>query len=73
MAITHREAEIARERRNINPHAEAIMATCLWGDEYSRQRLGCMDWWDTLDDRRKRRVREILNRLDGLKREPQQQ
>lgn len=64
-----READIARERRNINPHAEAVLATNLWGAEYAGQRLGCMDWWDQLDDQRKRRVREILNRLDGLKRE----
>lgn len=68
---TYQEADIARERRNINPHAEAVLATNLWGAEYSRQRLGCMDWWDSLDDQRKRRVREILNRLDGLKRESQ--
>lgn len=59
----------AREARNINPHAEAILAMSMWGAEYARQRLGCMDWWDSLDDQRKRRVREILDRLEGVKRE----
>ena len=61
--------EIARERRNLNPHAEAIMAMHMWGYEYSRQRAGCMDWWDGLPEACKTLVREALNRIAVASRE----
>lgn len=50
---TSRAAQIERDRRNLNPHAEAIVAMHLWGDEYGPQKLGCMDWYDSLSEARK--------------------
>ncbi|QUS40550.1 hypothetical protein RPMA_18200 [Tardiphaga alba] len=40
--------EQERAYRNLHPHAEAQMAMWLWGDEYSQQRGGSMDFWDSL-------------------------
>lgn len=59
----------AENARNMNPHAEAVVAMTLWGFEYSRQNDGCMDFWDALPDRRKRLVRELLDRCSNLPRE----
>lgn len=42
--------------RNFNPTPEARVAWALWSEEYAYQRLGLMDWYDTLDDDRKRRA-----------------
>ena len=64
-----RAAIAERERRNLNPHAEAIAAIHIWGAEYSQQRLGCMDWWDSLPDAKKRLVRGLLDRVASLPRE----
>lgn len=36
------------DARNLNPHAEAIMAMLIWGKRYSEQRGGSMDFWDSL-------------------------
>ncbi len=61
--------DIERERRNLSPHAEAKLAISLWGAEYGPQRLGCMDWYDSLPESRKNLCREILDDLAGLPRE----
>jgi len=49
------------EPRNLRPHAEASLAMVLWGEEYSQQRLGCMDWWDSLPEARRDLVRLALD------------
>lgn len=59
----------ADDQRNINPHAEARLSIALWGHEYSRQPLGCMQWWDQLPDRRKSLVRHLLDVIAELPRE----
>lgn len=59
----------AEERRNLRPHAEAKLAMVIWGPEYSRQKLGSMDWWDQLSEQRKRLVRLALDRVQGVPRE----
>jgi len=61
--------DYAREQRNLRPHAEAIMAISIWGYQYSRQTLGCMDWWDTLPEPKKAIVRSTLDRIATLPRE----
>lgn len=54
--------ERQRAQRNLNPTAEARLAMWLWSHEYAHeQRGGSMDFWDSLDDARKRRCREIVD------------
>ena len=56
--------EAERAQRNMNPHAEARLAMSMWSHEYAHeQRGGCMDFWDSLDARRKRICREVV---DGI-------
>lgn len=57
------------ERRNLSPHAEAKLAMIIWCDEYAAQNLGCMDWYDSLPERRKWLCRTALDEALGLKRE----
>ncbi len=53
-----------RAARNLNPHAEAIAAMYLWSYEYAhKQRGGSMDFWDKLDDRRKRLCKEMVEKI----------
>jgi len=53
-----------RAARNLNPHAEAIAAMYLWSYEYAhKQRGGSMDFWDNLDDRRKRLCKEMVEKI----------
>lgn len=56
--------ETQRTKRNINPHKDAIAAMRMWPAEYAASGGGCMDFWDDLTDRRKRYVRDMLDRLD---------
>lgn len=54
---------MSNERDNMNPHAEAIVAMCLWSEEYAGQNGGCMDFWDNLRPHRQRHVVDIVNRV----------
>lgn len=51
-----------RERncRNLNPHKPARLAMALWGNEYSKQLGGSMDFWDKLTPELQRRCRELV-------------
>ena len=53
-----------KARRNLNPHKEAVLSMNLWSAEYAEQRGGSMDFWDKLDEYRKRRCRDIVDRLE---------
>ena len=55
---------VERAKRNQNPHRLAILAMFAWGREYSEFSGGSMDFWDQLDDSRKRVCREIADRLE---------
>jgi hypothetical protein len=35
----------------------------IWGDEYSKQNGGSMDFWDSLSDARKKRCRLVVEAL----------
>ena len=48
------------QRRNLNPTPEARVAMIIWGKEYSEQRGGSMDFWDSLDEGRKRRCKAAV-------------
>lgn len=51
------------QQRNLNPTAPAIVAMIVWGKEYSQQMGGSMDFWDGLDDDRKRRCELVVKEL----------
>lgn len=53
----------ARDARNLNPTAEAVVAMNLWGDTYSRQNGGSMDFWDSLSESKKARCTEIVEKV----------
>lgn len=66
MTVKARERE--RDRRNLNPHAEAVAAMYLWGSQYAAQNGGSMDFWDALPEGRKQLARELvelIKRTDG--------
>jgi len=66
MALTEKQ----RAQRNLNPHAEAILAMNWWSDEYAfKQRGGSMDFWDNLPDYKKRLCRELVKRIQATKTE----
>lgn len=49
-------------RRNLNPHAEARLAMAMWPHEYAHeQNGGSMDFWDSLDERRKRYCVDVVS------------
>jgi hypothetical protein len=60
---------MADQRRNLLPHAEAIAAYHIFGDAYAAQRGGSMDFWDGLDEYRKRTCREFVDMVLSAPRE----
>lgn len=52
-----------RDRRNLNPTAEAVVAMNLWGYTYSRQNGGSMDFWDSLSASEKMRCTDLVQRV----------
>ena len=66
MALTEKQ----RAHRNLNPHAEAILAMSWWSDDYAfKQRGGSMDFWDNLPDYKKRLCRDLVKRIRAAKTE----
>lgn len=64
--------EKQRATRNLDPHAEAVAAMSIWGDDYAfKQRGGSMDFWDSLPDYRKNICRELVKRIRATKTEEQ--
>lgn len=62
--MIYSKEQAARDRRNLNPTAEAYIAMNLWSHEYAHeQRGGSMDFWDSLDESRKQRCRELAQRV----------
>lgn len=51
------------QTRNLNPTPEAKVAMIIWGDEYSKQNGGSMDFWDSLDKSRKKRCELVVEAL----------
>lgn len=52
-----------RDKRNLNPHAEAIAAMYLYGAWYAAQRGGSMDFWDGLDGAKQQMCRELVHKI----------
>lgn len=68
MVYSKEQAE--RDRRNMAPHAEAILAMNLWSERYAfGQRGGVMDFWDALPDHKKNRCRDLVKRIQAAKTE----
>lgn len=57
------ESKTTNQTRNLHPHAEAIVAMLLWGEEYSEQGGGSMDFYDGLSEARKRQCASVVNRI----------
>lgn len=53
----------AKDKRNLNPTPEAVVAMWLYGQEYSQQIGGSMDFWDKLSEGRKQSCRDIVRRV----------
>lgn len=54
-------AKYPDQTRNLNPTFAARVAMTIWGKEYSEQRGGSMDFWDSLDDDRKKRCEIVAS------------
>lgn len=57
-----RATDLAHARRNLHPHAEALLAMALWPHDYAhKQRGGSMDFWDKLPEEKKRYCRDTVS------------
>ena len=56
-------------KRNLKPHAEALLHSWVWGFEYSHQGGGVIDFWERANTIRQNQVREMMERLSKTKRE----
>jgi hypothetical protein len=52
-----------RDRENINPTPEAVMAMELWCENYGRQKGGSMDFWEGISEAGKRRCKDAVERI----------
>jgi hypothetical protein len=57
------------QTRNLNPHAEALLYSWIFGSEYSKFGGGVMDFWDKASDSQKNNIKVNLDRLMETKRE----
>lgn len=62
------KTETTKQKRNLDPSAEAIAAMYLYGKEYAAQHGGSMDFWDGLSDSKKRLCTELVNRIKSAHR-----
>ena len=61
--------EMEEQTTNLNPHAEALLYSWIFGEEYSKQGGGVMDFWDKASEKRKEVMKSNLDRLFNTKRE----
>jgi hypothetical protein len=53
-----------RIRRNLDPHKPARAAMWLWGERYSQQGGGSMDFWDGLTKSEKELCRRMVREIE---------
>ena len=53
----------ATDKRNLNPTPEAVIAMWMYGQEYSQQHGGSMEFWDKLSEGKKQACRDIVKRV----------
>lgn len=51
------------QSRNLNPHAEALLYSWIFGKEYARQGGGVMNFWDRATKSEKKHMQENIDRL----------
>lgn len=51
------------QARNLKPTAEAIVAMCIWGNQYSRRKGGSMDFYDSLTIGQKKQCAETVQQI----------
>ena len=61
--------EKERNARNLDPHDSARAAMWLFGDRYSKQGGGSMDFWDGLSRSDKTLCREMVAQLRATRSE----
>jgi len=52
-----------RDQENLNPTPPAVVAMNIYGNLYSQQNGGSMDFWEKLDGYRKRQCEDIVERV----------
>jgi hypothetical protein len=57
------------QSRNLDPTAEALLCSWLYGSEYAAQNGGVMDFWDKQTESVKRHMVELVTRLVSTRRE----
>lgn len=57
-------SESERAARNLRPHKAAVAAMWIWGQEYSQQHGGSMDFWDKLPESRRRLCRGLVKDIE---------
>lgn len=57
------------QTRNLNAHKAATFARIYWGNAYSKQRGGTMDFWDTLNGSEKRFCRDAVKAINASRNE----
>lgn len=55
-------------KRDLHPHAEAFLAMLMRGNAYSKQRKGCMGFWDKLSEYDKKHFSEYIDEILRLPR-----
>ncbi len=61
---------MADQRRNLNPHKPARIAMLVWGERYSKQGGGSMDFWDRLTPTEQQSCRLWLEEIEQARPEP---
>lgn len=51
------------QARNLNPHRPAVAAMWLWGNRYSQQAGGSMDFWDKLSESEQKTARRLVEQI----------
>jgi len=54
------------QKRNLNPTPAARVAMIIWGREYAAQKGGSMEFWDRLDEDRKRRCLLVVHEVTKI-------
>ena len=57
-------SEYPDQTRNLNPTPAARVAMIVYGWDYAKQRGGSMDFWDALDEDRKRRCNMVVEMFE---------
>ena len=53
-----------RISRNLNPHKEARLAMAFYGKRYAERGSGSMDFYDSLTDREKKLMKNVVDALE---------